>query len=173
VRSILQGPFYPHDRLVVSGSRGLTSEFYLAQRPKIIVGLSLMLPDEDISSSKFIIPAVLDTGFNQMLMIDERHLLSWNGTVRTYFEPARPREEGVSYEFLKVRIALHLGPYVGFEYDQKQRVRMLDRCDEMIVMDATGHEPYPRLPLLGLKALMQEQMVLHIDAAAQRFDLLA
>jgi hypothetical protein len=44
--------------------------------PKIIVGISLSIPGEEDSLPKGVItlPAILDTGFNRILEIDEGHL---------------------------------------------------------------------------------------------------
>ncbi len=76
--------------------------------PKIIVGISLTLVGEGDSLSQGVItlPAILDTGFNRTLEIDERHLIRWAGLHKEHLAPV-PKEkshEGRKYDLCEANL---------------------------------------------------------------------
>jgi hypothetical protein len=75
VITILRGSFFRNPEIEVPSGR------VDLRPPKIIVGLSLTLVGEGDSFPQRVItmPAILDTGFNRTLEIDEWHLVHWAG----------------------------------------------------------------------------------------------
>ncbi len=73
--TILRGPLSNWNQLDVPSGR------IDLRRPKIIVGISLTPFSKDQSFPQGVItmPAILDTGFNRTLEIDEWHLVHWAG----------------------------------------------------------------------------------------------
>ena len=80
--------------------------------PKIIVGVSLTLLGEGKSLPQDVItlPAILDTGFNRTLEIDEWHLVRWAGLRKEHLASTPPKDmsqEGRKYNLCQGRIWLH------------------------------------------------------------------
>jgi len=85
--------------------------------PKIIVGISLTIPGEEDSLPQGVItlPAILDTGFNRILEIDEGHLFRWAGLRKEHLEmsPKERFQEGRKYALCTANIWLHRTPNAG------------------------------------------------------------
>lgn len=107
-------------------------------------------------------PAVLDTGNNHTFAIRERHLIGWAG-LRTDTLPmvGNIRDRGSRIPLREVQIWLH--PNVRGERDQ------LADTDPHIISAPQGIAVYPagsdfpRLPILGLRAIAENELVLKVD----------
>ena len=80
--TILRSPFFRKPEIAVPSGR------IDLRPPKIIVGISLTLVDEEDSFPQGVVtlPAILDTGFNRILEIDEWHLVHWAGLLKKHLE---------------------------------------------------------------------------------------
>ncbi len=140
--------------------------------PKIIVGVSLTLVGEGKSFNQRVItmPAILDTGFNRTLEIDEWHLVRWAGLRKEHLNPAAKNksDDGRKYDLCEARIWLHRTPYGGPQAPRVQPPLLLERSRQVRVMAPIGR-PNPRLPLLGLTALIENRLRVAIDAENSRF----
>jgi hypothetical protein len=164
--TILRGPILQGRYLAVpSGQVDL-------RPPKIIIGLSLTLPSERYSlpSEAVTLPTLLDTGFNRILEIDEWHLVHWAGLRKESLATiAKDRiSDGRKYDLCEATLWLHRTPYEGPRMPRGRAPLMLDSATQVRVMATTG-KPNPRLPLLGLDTLIQNDLQLRIDGAASRF----
>src|SRR5262245_30650387 len=85
--------------------------------PKIIVGISLTLAGEEDSLPEGVItlPAILDTGFNRTLEIDETHLIRWAGLHKEHLVLMQKdrSHEGRKYDLCRANLWLHRTPYKG------------------------------------------------------------
>ena len=83
--------------------------------PKILVGVSLTLVGEGKSFPQGLIamPAILDTGFNRTLKIDERHLVRWAGLHEENLVSIEKDKshDGRKYDICRANIWLHRTPY--------------------------------------------------------------
>ena len=140
--------------------------------PKIIVGISLTLVGEEYGFSQDVItlPAILDTGFNRMLEIDEWHLVRWAGLRKEHLElTAKDRfHEGRKYDLYEANIWLHRTPYAGPRTPPARSPLLLEDSRQVRVMAPVG-KPNPRLPLLGLTALIANNLQVLIDGENSRF----
>jgi hypothetical protein len=174
VNHLLDGSFFADDLINVIPERGLGLESVEVRRPKIIVGISLT-PDliTTFSDTSLVFPAILDTGCNTGFEIDEQHLELWTGTSKKLFNYIirHDRPGGRSYVTRSANIWLHLEPYAGPRFVGPRMPFLLMRTDEITVMDRSGGEPYPRFPLLGLQALIDNHLQVMVDGFASRFDI--
>jgi hypothetical protein len=140
--------------------------------PKIIVGVSLTLVGEGTSLNQraIALPAILDTGFNRTFEIDEWHLARWAGLRKEYLNPAAKNnsDDGRKYDLCEARIWLHRTPYEGPQAPRARPPLLLKESRQVRVMASIG-KPNPRLPLLGLTALIENQLQVAIDAENSRF----
>ena len=124
-------------------------------------------------SSSLIFPAILDLGCNQGLEIDERQLVRWNVTEKRHFDlvrrhpPTRPGERG--YDYRTANIWLHLEPYTGPLFKGQKMPHLLTGSDEIVVMDPSTAAPDPRFPLLGLKAIKDNNLIITADGSSSSF----
>jgi hypothetical protein len=140
--------------------------------PKIIVGVSLNPISEGKSFPEGLLtlPAILDTGFNRTLEIDEWHLVRWAGLHKEHLattEKAKS-QEGRNYDLCQANIWLHRTPYEGPQTPRTRPPLLLKHSRQVRVMAPIG-KPNPRLPLLGLTALIRNQLQVAIDAENSRF----
>ncbi len=140
--------------------------------PKIVVGVSLNPVSEGESFPQGLptLPVILDTGFNRTFEIDEWHLVRWAGLHKEHLATTEKvkSHEGRKYELCQANIWLHRTPYEG---PQTPRVRppiLLKHSRQVRVMATIG-KPDPRLPLLGLTALIRNHLQVAIDGENARF----
>jgi hypothetical protein len=140
--------------------------------PKIIVGVSLTPISEGKSfpQDAITLPVILDTGFNRTLEIDESHLIKWAGLRKEHLVPAADNksQDGRKYDLCEANIWLHRTPYEGQQTPRARSPLLLERSSQVRVMAPIG-KPNPRLPLLGLTALIRNQLQVAIDAENSRF----
>jgi hypothetical protein len=166
VITILRGSFFRNPEIeVLSGRIDL-------RPPKIIVGISLTTVEEERAFPRGVLtlPAILDTGFNRILEIDEWHLVRWAGLRKEYLElTAKDRlHEGRKYDLCEANIWLHRTPYEGPRRPPARSPLLLEGSRQVRVMAAMG-QPNPRLPLLGLTALIANNLQVLIDGENRRF----
>jgi hypothetical protein len=176
VNLLLSGSFFrdPSIEVVPEQGRGLVR--IPVKRPKIIVGVSITLATiYAFPTSSRVFPAILDIGCNQGLEIDERHLFRWNGTNKDPFDlvkrhkPTQAGERG--YDYRMANIWLHLEPYAGPRFNGPKMPFLLTSSDEIVVMDPSTSEPAPRFPLLGLKAIQDNNLIIAVNGASSNFDI--
>ena len=140
--------------------------------PKIIVGLSLTLVSEDeaFPSGAVTLPAILDTGFNRTLEIDEWHLVHWAGLRKEHLPTVAKDKvhDGRKYDLCEANLWLHRTPYGCPKATRPKSPILLEDSAQVRVM-ATAGKPNPRLPLLGLHALIQNKLQLRLDGENSRF----
>ncbi len=140
--------------------------------PKILVGLSLSLLSERdaLPAGAVILPAILDTGFNRTFEIDEWHLVHWAGLRTEHLSPVAKDKihDGRKYELCRATLWLHRTPYEGPRTRRTSPPVLLARSLQVRVMATVG-KPNPRLPLLGLNALIENKLQLQLDGSNSRF----
>jgi hypothetical protein len=116
------------------------------------------------------LPAILDTGFNRILEIDEWHLVRWAGLRKEHLEMVEKERfhEGRKYALCTVNNWLHRTPYAGPRTPLAQSPLLLKGSRQVRVMAPIG-KPNPRLPLLGLTALVDKKLKFCIDGENSRF----
>jgi hypothetical protein len=140
--------------------------------PKILVGVSLTPVGEgkSLPQGVFTLPAILDTGFNRTLEIDEGHLVRWAGLHKEHLATTEGEkfQDGRRYNLCEANIWLHRTPYEGPEAPRAQPPLLLANSRQVRVM-APIDKPNPRLPLLGLTALIENRLQVAIDGENSRF----
>jgi hypothetical protein len=164
--TILRGSCFRNSEIAIP------SGFIDLRPPKIIVGLSLTLPAEKYSFPEGVItlPAILDTGFNRSLEIDEVHLVNWAGIRKEYLAPiAKDRlHDGRKYDRCRASLWLHRTPYEHPRTPRASSPVLLANSTQVRVMASVG-KPNPRLPLLGLMALIENNLQVRVDGENTRF----
>jgi len=136
-----------------------------AKPPKLFVGISLTPASvKSYHPSFWIFPAVLDTGLNKAFDIAEDQLISWTNTPKKKFGLIKRRDKVMKpYDIRAANIWLHRYPYAGPKFVGPDPPVHLSNSDEIRVMDRTpSGDPDPRLPLLGLEALIENGLTLNI-----------
>jgi hypothetical protein len=138
---------------------------------EIIVWVSLLArrsPTWDPATPRF--PAILDTGHTHNFSIQEQHLVDWAG-----LQPDRFRLLGTLRQAGQ-RAPLYVAEVWLHRNQPGQRDQLLDATPYRLVLprgiagypkDSSG----PRLPLLGLRALITNRLHLTIDGAKQSTNL--
>lgn len=134
---------------------------WLAIRPK---GVALPPPVTDA------FPAILDLGFNHNFFLRDDHFYEWAGY--------RQEDTGVLGKRIFFGKALPLRPFNIWIFRNKPRWRdelrndvpfLLELADGLAV-NVPGHN-LPRMPLLGLNALLTNRLRLAVDGEKRRFSL--
>ena len=145
--------------------------------PKLIVGLSLTL-DTELSFPRGVraFPAILDTGLNRTLEIDERHLTEWSDYDESWLvaieggQTLKDKESSVSdYYVSNAHIWLHRTPYENPSKLATKSPVLLKRSLQVRVMAPKTAHPWPPLPLLGLEALTANDLQLCINSKRCEF----
>lgn len=148
--------------------------------PKLIVGLSLTLPDEaTFPGGVPTLPAILDTGFNRTLEIDEQQL-----TEHVFYEDWLDKltvddDKGLKHKgelkpgnrTVEVGIWLHREPYESpWKRPKKSPVPLSkEKLMRVIPHPAGQQEAWPPLPLLGLEALTANGLYLSVNGPKKTF----
>lgn len=129
---------------------------------QIIVWVSLSLrPVTEQSPAVVPFPAILDTGNNHSFAVSERHLVEWAGLRPDALDVRGTiRERG---QRIPLRVAnLWVHPNEPGRQDQVADVSpVLLETEAGIVVYPAGE--YPRLPLLGLRVIGENNLVLKLD----------
>ncbi len=152
-------PFLDHaDEIVVRGER------VRLRADQIILWVSLTLQRvKSANPSAIPFPCILDTGHSHSLALHERHLIEWAG-----FRPdalaslTHVRERGQRVPLREVNIWVH--PNVrGARDELAERPPQLVEAERGIAVYPAGD--FPRLPILGLRAIAENALTLNIDGA--------
>lgn len=134
--------------------------------PKIVVGLSLTLvrEDEALPKAAVVFPVILDTGFNRTFEIDEWHLIHWAGLQKDDLETIAKEKvrEGRKYDLCEANLWIHRMPYEGPRTQRAGSPLLLEARAQIRVIATIG-KPNPRIPLLGLNALVMNKLQLQVD----------
>jgi hypothetical protein len=107
------------------------------------------------------LPAILDTGHNHYLALSERHLVEWAG-----LRPDALEVRGVTRDRGQ-RVTLHSATAWVHPNERGSRERLADRPPYLLPA-RTGIAVYPggdfpRLPILGLRAVAENDLLLTVD----------
>lgn len=148
---------FPNSRAVVQAPVGL-----IRLRPdQLIVWVSLTHSRVDVPNPRAVpFPVILDTGFSHSLAIRERHLIDWGGLrPDMLMSRAATRDRGT-------RVSLHVAN-VWAHPNRRGTREPDDKCPPHLVRAFEGISVYPgdfpRLPLLGLRAIAENDLLLTID----------
>ncbi len=167
---ILRGLLYRDNRAskwidILSNHEDVFAKFDI-RPPKIIVGLSVTLPAErKFLQGVWTFPAALDTGLNRTLEIDERHLEKWAGTRKSYLRIIKTNQQSDNgrYDECAVNIWLHRSPYTNPKSDRYDKPLHLENSGSIRVMHPLADRLKPRLPILGLQALIDTDLDLKVE----------
>jgi hypothetical protein len=146
-------------------------------RPKLIVGMSLTSTYEmSVAPDVVMFPAIIDTGFNRTLEIDERHLkvvLKTKPPVPLMYEDMRDRYSlRRQYYNINMNIWIHCTPYTNDPRKRRranETVYLLRKTKQVRVLMATEHDPWPPLPLLGLEAFTANHIHISIHSKTAQY----
>jgi hypothetical protein len=152
--------------------------------PKLIVGISLTAPswdsDEYFTRGTPVIPAIIDTGFNRILQIDQRHLSEpvYNSSYVKAFKKANPRkrlEKTTGRKSFDMPVQIWLWK-CRFEdagkrtWEEPTPLKLTDSM-QVVVPAAKQDKKWPPLPLLGLQALTLNKLKLTVDSSNKKFSI--
>jgi hypothetical protein len=127
------------------------------------IGMHVSILDEpEWNSLAPIIPALLDTGNNHNFSIQEHHLTRWAGIhpdALRFLGVIRDREYSPSLRFAKIWIHRNRAG----TRDLSKVEPFLLRLDAGIAVYPSDKSNYPRLPLLGLRAILDNDLKLVLD----------
>jgi hypothetical protein len=153
------------DRLPISQTDTLTfvdAESVRLKKDQIIVWVSLTrVKDSQWNPATPHFPAILDTGHTHNFAIQNQHLIRWariqSNTLRTL---GSIRHEGKRVPFHAARLWLH----------RNERGTAAVLSNDPVFLDLLGgiavypdDSNYPRLPLLGLRAILSNRLHFAID----------
>ncbi len=146
--------------VVVRGQR------YRIKRPQIIVWVSINLWDHEVWDTRVPrFPAILDTGNSHSFMIRESQLIEWAG-ISPYSLPQLSSTR-VSGKAVPLRLAsLFLHRNVRGKRDvggDASPIFLL--TDKGIAVCSDDHPRAPRLPLLGLRLLIRNKLILTVNGS--------
>ena len=152
-------PFLAHaDEVVVRGER------VRVRADQIILWVSLtLLRVRSANPTATPFPAILDTGCTHSLAIQERHLIAWAGLRPDALSPlGAARDRGQRVQLREANIWVH--PNVRGRRDElTDRPPQLVEAERGVAVYPAGD--FPRLPILGLRAITENALTLNIDGA--------
>jgi hypothetical protein len=128
---------------------------------QIIVNISISsVPTWDAATP--IIPILLDTGNNHNLSIQEDHLRKWAGIHPASLPSLRLMREGGRTASLRLEtVWVHLNQLGRRELRGVTPVKL--KLEEGIAIYPSEESNYPRIPTLGLRAILKNKLKLVID----------
>lgn len=116
-------------------------------------------------------PAILDTGHSHNFSIQQRHLLQWAGMQNNYLDVLGSLREGQRIAPLHAAtLWIHRNlPHRRDEASDQPPFRMELRRGIAVYPD--DGSSFPRLPLLGFRAIVENQIHLTVDGRKQRVSL--
>lgn len=142
----------------------------LKLRPyQIVIQVSLS-PFREFDSRVPIIPALIDTGLNHHFSIQERHLKSWAGIhPESLSRQGTMREGGRAADLRRAYLWIHRNE-PGRRDLRYAEPFLVPLQEGMAIYRADGSD-YPRLPLLGLRAILKNKLKLIIDGRREHASL--
>lgn len=164
-RNITSDPMKILDRLPISKADTLTfagSESVSLKKDEIIVWVSVTrVAGSQWNPGTPRFPAIVDTGHTHNFAIQSQHLIGWAGIQPSMLRPiGNIRHDGKRLPLHAARLWLHLNvPWTTtVSTDEPVSLTLLNG---IAVYPDEGN--YPRLPLLGLRALLSNRLHLTID----------
>jgi hypothetical protein len=129
---------------------------------QIIIWVTLSRKEvEEPNPSAVPFPAILDTGHNYSFSIHERHLTDWAGLRPDMLRASRPIRERGQRLFLRLaNIWVHTNA-PGHRDRLAERPPHLVSASQGIAVYPGGD--FPRLPILGLRAVAENELVLNVS----------
>lgn len=113
-------------------------------------------------------PVILDTGNTHTFAIQERHLLDWAGIRAETMELlGNLRDRGQRIPLRAVNIWVHSN-------ERRSRDQPAERGPHILVAPkgiAVYPDDFPRLPLLGLRAIADNRLILKVDGTRREVTL--
>ena len=149
-------PIPTEDSLVFVGS-----ESVLLKKHEIIVWLSLTYEKSvEWNPAAIRFPAILDTGHTHNFAIQHQHLIRWVGIQPEQMRRlGHIRHAGVRMPLVAANVWMHQNES-GKEDDRQKPVSLAALAGIAVYPDMAN---YPRLPLLGLRAILSNQLHLTVD----------
>jgi hypothetical protein len=139
---------------------------FRTREDQIIVWVSVDMPDSSIwnpANARF--PAILDSGNSHNLLLTRQQTIQWTGFHPESFDRQKAIRLGATtIPQLRANVWLHSNQLGKRDVFSAQPPFLLN-CPNGIVICADDHPQAPRLPLLGLRALVRNELVLTIDGA--------
>lgn len=130
-----------------------------------VVWISVAAPQVlDLPANSLRFPAVVDTGFNQTLLIQDWHLESWGGVKLSdlqIFPGETARHGNQAWPFRIADIWLHAHPLNPSPAEPSGEPYCLETHPRILVV--TESERRQRLPVLGMRALAWNRIRLRLD----------
>lgn len=141
--------------------------------PKVILAMSITMPKErEFSAGLEAIPVILDTGFNRTLQISERHLDDWTSIAKHKLKVLDTTTiDGRAAKIYSANLWLHRTPYKSPSPWDYSNPLLLTAISRIYVVSASGADCWPRIPVLGLEAILKNNLHLSLDARKGSFDL--
>lgn len=131
-------------------------------RPYQIIVRVTILPDSEWDPRAPILPAILDTGNNLNFSLQQAQLLRWAGIdPRSLRACGKVREGERSLSLHAATVWIHRNVPGRLDLRTGQPFRL--QLPEGIAIYPTDESDYPRLPLLGLRAILKNNLELTID----------
>ena len=131
---------------------------------QIVIWTTLLTP-HGVSTA---FPAILDTGLNQSFALSETHLEEWAGLRAEQLKTwGKVRVNGRPLPLKVADIGLYYNVRGASHRTEQSPYRLM--ASEGVIVYPKG--PSPRLPLLGLRALVQNKLRLSIDGTANAISL--
>jgi hypothetical protein len=183
VTILIESPFYPPLKRVKDGKK-LETRIQTTwgdlpfHAPKLIVGISLTSPYEDECPEHIpVIPAIIDTGFNRVFQIDQRHLDSpvyYKEYVKAFKKSSVKHEEkttGRKCFDMPIKIWISRFPY---QHANKRRwfeplPLSVTESMQVVIPASSSDKRWPPLPLIGLQALVFNRLGLNINAVDKTY----
>ena len=129
---------------------------------QLILWLSLTLRRVDCPNPQAIpFPVILDTGFMHSFAIQERHLIAWGGLRPDVLATlGTTRDRGTRISLREANIWIHPNRRGTLEPKLDRIPHWLD-AEHGIAIYPTGD--FPRLPILGLRAIAENNLILHVN----------
>ena len=142
------------------------------KRDQIIVWTSVSLPGQTVPAPTWPrFPAILDTGLSHNFALREEHLADWAVLpIQSLRRLEAARLSGVAAHLFDAHLWLYRNR-PGRRDDFRNAPAFGLELDEGIAVYPRGTAGAPRLPVLGLRALRQAGLQLHIDCRTCHVDL--
>jgi hypothetical protein len=150
------------------GEELVGSEVVKIRASQIIAWVGLTDPRSAGATPEFKFPAILDTGHSHNFSIHARHLTAWAGLRVTRLEPQGTlRERGQLLPMRKAVLWLYPN-HLGTKEPRNPPLRLRLPGGIAVYPPESG---FPRLPLIGLRTLQENQLRLWVDCQRMRVDL--
>jgi hypothetical protein len=117
-----------------------------------------------------IIPALIDTGNNHNFSIQESHLIRWAGLQRGFLSRGHAIREGPRNAILHhADIWIHRNQSGLRDLRSNEPIKL--RVEEGIAVYPSDGSNYPRIPVLGLRAIIKNRLKLVIDGERKHVSL--